>query len=228
VAFLDADDLWHPEKLAKQVPLFANAAVGLAYCGVEYIDEHGRSLGTNTKGLRGRVLRDMALLRETVVLAGGSTAVVRRSSFDRAGLFDPELSTAADWDMWRRIACHDEIDVVREPLMQYRLRPGSMHRNAKVFEHDLLYGFARMFADPAAADVRPLRRRGYAKAFLMLSGSFLETGNRWKAASYACRSVAVWPPSLVYIAAIPWRRLRRRLGGRPDEPRLGGSILEQS
>jgi hypothetical protein len=38
----------------------------------------------------------------------------------------------------------------------------------------------------------------------------------------------VWPPSLVYIAAIPWRRLRRRLGGRPDEPRLGGSILEQS
>jgi hypothetical protein len=153
---------------------------------------------------------------------------VRKVSFDRAGLFDPELSTAADWDMWRRIACHDEIDVVREPLMQYRLRPGSMHRNPKVFEHDLLHGFARMFADPAAADVRPLRRRGYAKAFLMLSGSFLETGNRWKAASYACRSVALWPPGLGYIAAIPWRRLRRRLGGHPDEPRLGGSILEQS
>src|SRR6266536_238218 len=165
VAFLDADDLWHRDKLAKQLPLFANPAVGLAYCGVEYIDEHGRSLGTNTKGLRGRVLRDIALLRETVVLAGGSTAVVRKSTFDRAGLFDTEVSTAADWDMWRRIACHDEIDVAREPLMKYRLRSGSMNRNPRVFEHDMLYGFARMFADQTAADVRRLRRRGYAKLF---------------------------------------------------------------
>jgi glycosyltransferase involved in cell wall biosynthesis len=228
VAFLDADDLWHREKLAKQVPLFASASVGLVYCSVEYIDEQGRSLGTNTKGLRGRVLREIALLRDTVVLAGGSTAIVRRSSVDRAGLFDPELSTAADWDMWRRIACHDEIDVVREPLMKYRLRAGSMHRNPQVFEHDMLYGFARMFADPAAADVQSLRRRGYAKLFLMLSGSFLEAGHWRKAATYAWQSVVAWPPSLGYIVGLPWRRVRRSLGARPDEPRLGGSILEQS
>lgn len=228
VAFLDADDVWHPDKLAKQVPLFANPSVGLVYCSIEYVDEQGRSLGTNTKGLRGGVLRDIALLRETVVLAGGSTAVVRKSSFGPAGLFDRELSTAADWDMWRRIACHDEVDVVREPLMKYRLRSGSMHRNARVFEHDMLRGFARMFADPAAAAVHPLRRRAYGKLFLMLSGSFLEGGQQWKAFAYACRSVASWPPGLAYIVALPWRRWRRRLGDRPDEPRIGGSILEQS
>ena len=34
VAFLDADDIWHPEKLAKQIALFANPAVGLVYCAV--------------------------------------------------------------------------------------------------------------------------------------------------------------------------------------------------
>lgn len=228
VAFLDADDVWHQEKLAKQMPLFANPSVGLVYCSVEYMDEQERPLGTNTKGLRGRVLADIALLRETVVLAGGSTAVVRKSRFDEIGVFDPELSTAADWDMWRRIACHDEVDVVREPLMKYRLRPGSMHRNPAVFEHDMLRGFERMFADPAAREIQPLRRRAYAKLFLMLSGSFLEARNREKAVSYAWRSVTSWPPSVGYIAALPWRRFRRRLGDRPDEPRLGGSILEHS
>lgn len=228
VAFFDADDLWRRDKLAKQLPLFANPSVGLVYCGVEYIDDAGRSLGTNVKGLKGRVLRDIALLRETVVLAGGSTAVVRRRLFDEVGGFDPELSTAADWDMWRRIACVAEIDVAREPLMKYRLRAGSMHRNPTVFEHDMLYGFARMFADPAASDVRALKRRGYGKLYLMLSGSFLEAGDMPKAATYALRAFAAWPPSVAYIVALPWRRMRRVLGARPDEPRIGGSILERS
>ncbi|HZR22167.1 MAG TPA: glycosyltransferase [Vicinamibacterales bacterium] len=228
VAFFDADDRWHRDKLAKQVPLFANPAVGLVYCGVEYIDERGNSLGTNLRGLRGRVLRDIALLRETVVLAGGSTAVVRKRLFDAVGGFDPELSTAADWDMWRRIACVAEIDVAREPLMQYRLRAGSMHRNPAVFEHDMLYGFARMFADPAAREVKALRRRGYAKLYLMLSGSFFEAGDAAKAMTYAVRSIVSWPPSAAYICALPLRRVRRMLGAQPDEPRLGGSILERS
>lgn len=228
VAFFDGDDLWDREKLSKQVPLFDREDTGLVYCGVEYVDEGGRSLGVNTKGLRGRVLRDIALLRETVVLAGGSTAVVRRRLFDEAGGFDCNLSTAADWDMWRRIACRAEVDVAREPLVKYRLRAGSMHRNPGVFEHDLLYGFERLFSDPAAAEVRPLRRRAYGKMFLMLSGSFLEAGDRAKAMSYARRSVLSWPPALMYIAALPWRRVRRWRGAAPDEPRIGGSILERS
>ena len=213
VAFLDADDLWDRTKLAKQVPLFANPAVGLVYCAVEYVDEAGKSLGTNRTGRRGRVLRSIALLEGTIVLAGGSTAVVRRECFDRAGLFDPELSTAADWDMWRRIACHYEIDVVREPLMQYRLRPSSMHRNIAVFEHDMLHGFARMFADPAASEVHGLRRRAYATLFLMLSGSHLHAGNWVRSLRYAARSIVTWPPTLAYIAGMPVRQFRRRVLG---------------
>ncbi|MGE0040286.1 MAG: glycosyltransferase family 2 protein [Vicinamibacterales bacterium] len=221
IAFLDADDEWHPEKLARQVPLFADERVGLVHCGVEYIDENGRPLGTNLTGRRGTVLEDCALLRGTVVLAGGSTAVVRRRCFDRAGGFDPELSTAADWDMWRRIACHEAIDMVREPLMRYRLRPGSMHRNLAVFEHDMLHGFRSMFADPAAAAVHHLRRPAYARLYLMLAGSYLHD-RRWRPAlGYAVRAVALNPGSLGYILGMPLRRLRRSRGDVHDmEPTL--------
>jgi glycosyltransferase involved in cell wall biosynthesis len=218
IAFLDADDLWHPEKLAKQVALFADPAVGLVHCAVEYIDEQGRTLGTNFTGRRGRVLRHIALLEGTVVLAGGSTAVVRRTSFDKAGVFDPDMSTAADWDMWRRIACYDAIDVVREPLMRYRLRPSSMHRNLAVFEHDMLHGFSSMFADPAAAEIHHLKRRAYAAVYLMLAGSFLH-GRQWrKCLSYGWRSVVSWPPAFTYVAALPIRRVQRRLLGHEGEP----------
>ncbi len=228
VAFLDADDVWHVDKLAKQVPLFANPAVGLVYCALEYIDEAGRGLGTNFTGRRGRVLREIALLRGTVVLAGGSTAVVRKAAFEKAGLFDHELSTAADWDMWRRLSCYYEIDVAREPLMKYRLRPGSMHRHVKVFEHDMLRGFGRMFSDPAADEVKPLRRQAYGNLYLMLSGSYLEAGDPGRAASYAWRSLVSWPGTIGYIAALPWRRLRRHAGGRFGEPGIGDSMVEPS
>ena len=47
-------------------------------------------------------------------------------------------------------------------------------------------------------------------------------------ASWSHFEPRLWPPSLGYIVALPWRRLLRRLGDRPDEPRLGGSILEHS
>lgn len=211
IAFLDADDLWDREKLARQVPLFADPNVGLVYCAVEYIDETGTSRGTNRTGRRGRVLRSIALLQGTIVLAGGSTAVVRRECFDRAGGFDLAMSTAADWDMWRRIACHYEIDVVREPLMKYRLRASSMHRNVAVFEHDMLHGFSRMFADPDAREVHGLRRRAYATLFLMLSGSHLHAGNWKRSLGFAIHSVVTWPPTIAYIAAMPLRRFRRRV-----------------
>jgi glycosyltransferase involved in cell wall biosynthesis len=224
VAFLDADDLWHPDKLAKQVPLFANPAVGLVYCAVEYVDERLQSLGVNLTGRRGRVLREIALLRGTVVLAGGSTAVVRRACFDTAGGFDSAMSTAADWDMWRRVACHWEIDVVREPLVQYRMRPSSMHRNVQVFEHDMLHGFAQMFADPEAREVHTLRRRAYANLYLMLSGSHFEAGNIRTAIVYACRSIASSPSSVAYIAALPWRRIRRAFGA--SEAHLADTALK--
>jgi glycosyltransferase involved in cell wall biosynthesis len=210
VAFLDADDLWHPEKLAKQVPLFDNPAVGLVHCAVQYVDEQNRPLGTNFTGRRGRVLRPIALLQGTVVLAGGSTAVVRRACFDEVGMFDAGLSTAADWDMWRRIACVYEIDVVREPLMRYRLRPGSMHRDVDVFAHDMLRGFERLFADSAAAEIHHLRRRAYGRLYLMLSGSYLHAGRWAKSVSYGVRAVTTWPLGAAYVLAMPVRLAQRR------------------
>src|SRR5258708_36857938 len=98
------------------------------------------------------------------------------------------------------------------------MRPARMHRDVAVFEHDMLHGFSQMFADPAARDVQPLRRRAYANLFLMLSGSHLEAGNTRRAVGDACRSIAMGPGSLAYIAAMPGRRLRRVFGGGERHP----------
>jgi glycosyltransferase involved in cell wall biosynthesis len=221
IALLDADDAWHPEKLTRQLALFRAPSVGLVHCAMLYVDEQGHVSGTNRTGRRGRVLRDMALLQGTVVQGGGSGALVRSSVFKAVGLFNTTLSTSADWDMWRRIACHYEIEMVPKPLVRYRLREGSMHRNVALFEHDMLAAFAMMFADPAAAEVHPLRKRAYSKLYMMLSGSYLHAGGWTKSVKYIARSVATWPPNVRYLAEFPLRIVRRlRTPGEDVEPGL--------
>ena len=64
LAFLDADDVWLPDKLAAQAARFAaDPALGLVHCAVEEIDGDGRALRTRTDGMEGRVAEEMLLFR---------------------------------------------------------------------------------------------------------------------------------------------------------------------
>jgi len=216
VAFLDADDLWHEEKLSRQVAKFDDSAVGLVYCGLHYIDELGRSLGASVPTARGRLLRHLALLRHPGVLGVGSTALVRKQCLERVGVFDPLLSTSADWDFVRRVACHYAIDVVPEPLVFYRQHGVAMHRKVEVFERDMLYAFDRLFSDPAAADVHSLKRRAYGKLHLILAGSYFHARGWKPGLAHAARSLALWPGAFLYFSLLPLRALRRK----PSRPAM--------
>ncbi len=209
IAFLDCDDVWHADKLARQMPLMRDPTVGMVYSGLQYIDGSGQPLGTMLTGKRGHVLRDMAMLENVGVPACGSSALVRRKCLDEVGLFDTEMSYSADWDLWRRIACRYKIEIVPEPLVRYRIRRGSMTRDVAGLERDMLRAFGRMFADPSAREIWPLQRRCYGNLYRTLSGSWLRVGNRIKSLQYAIRSVFMWPPTLAYIARFPLRRRRR-------------------
>ncbi len=209
IAFLDSDDVWLEDKLARQVELFDDDSVRMVYTGLRYVDIDGRDLGTMLDGSCGDVLEELALLRGPGVPATGSTAVIRRSALEKVGLFDESLSTSADWDMWRRIACHYSIELVREPLVLYRQHESAMHNNVDVFERDILRAFESMFSDPGAVAVHPLERRCYGNLYLTLAGSHLHAGNPGKALRYLASGLKAWPPGISYVLASPMRRLQR-------------------
>ncbi len=209
VAFLDADDIWHPLKLERQMALMGNSTVGMVYCGRQIIDESGRELEVETSGLRGRILPEIALLQAPGVPASGSSPLIRKTCLDRIGLYDIGLSTSSDWDMHRRIACHYEIDIIREPLFSYRIHGSSMHHNVALFERDMLRAFEKMFKDPDAIEVHPLKRQCYSKLYLMLSGSHLHVSKWDKCFQYACKSLSLWPFNITYLSQLPLRRIQR-------------------
>jgi glycosyltransferase involved in cell wall biosynthesis len=129
IAFLDADDIWLPDKLKRQVALMnANPEVGVIYSPKLLMDEAGRALESSPQILhRGQVLP--ALFRDNFVCF--SSAVVRRCVLDRVGHFDESLPLAADYDLWLRTALHYPFDFVDCPLVKYRTGHASLSRRVE-------------------------------------------------------------------------------------------------
>jgi len=129
IAFLDDDDEWFPGKLEKQVSVMEKAPedVGLVYTGVE-IDGKGWNRGIERvmpvfKGdLRERLLRGSTIGSVSKVLA-------RKECFFRAGMFDENLKSCQDWDMWLRIADFYRFDFVPEILARIHLHGEQISSN---------------------------------------------------------------------------------------------------
>jgi glycosyltransferase involved in cell wall biosynthesis len=130
VAFLDADDAWLPEKLARQMPLFTGRPeIGVVYSDCERMDGEGRPLPRGPTDMhRGRV--SGALLIENFVPF--PTAIVRRECLEHHGAFDETLTMGIDYDLWLRLSAHYQFDFIAEPTARYRIWAGQMSKNYRL------------------------------------------------------------------------------------------------
>jgi len=157
VAPIDADDIWYPQKLQKQVScmLLAGPSVGLVYAWQVRIDEENSILGPvdiqsyeDFSSVEGNVLPALVYCN---FLGSASTPLIRRSCFVQVGGYNTLLKArdaqgCEDWDIYLRIAEQYEFRVVREFLISYRQVRSSMSRNIKTM--------AKSY-DLVMADLRP-------------------------------------------------------------------------
>lgn len=118
IALLDSDDLWHPEKNARQLEwLERHPEHDMVLCNVERVDAEGFSLGVlrrrDTIREDGRVLR--WLIHEPALVP--ASMMMRRRVYECIGGFDESLRTAEDLEYHLRIARHFQIGVVDETLV---------------------------------------------------------------------------------------------------------------
>jgi glycosyltransferase involved in cell wall biosynthesis len=137
VSMIASDDVWLPDKIARQVALLESQPdhVGIAYSDAFQIDEQGRPL-PNMFIAAHRKLPEMPQGEILNVLLEGNfipgmTTLVRRGCYDRVGLYDENLPWE-DWDMWMRIARRYTFLYLPTPTAKYRRHEKSLSRSDRV------------------------------------------------------------------------------------------------
>jgi glycosyltransferase involved in cell wall biosynthesis len=137
IAFLDADDRWHVDKLARHVRFHLdNADVGVSFSDSHLINDHGCSIG-QLQTPPDRVVDAPELFCRNP-LGNGSTPVIRRVTLDAIAFYDADLGRTCwfdesfrqseDIECWLRIAATTQwrFAGIPEPLTDYRLTTSSL------------------------------------------------------------------------------------------------------
>ena len=138
VAFLDADDVWLPEKLEKQVRRFrAEPDLGLVTTGHQAF-EVGR-IHPPEKDKRKLLFEGGNVAKAIFVHSNVATpsVMVPRAVLDEIGGFEEEIHIGEDDNLWIRIAASYPVALVDEVLVRCRLRHDSLTRDGERFFEDV-------------------------------------------------------------------------------------------
>jgi glycosyltransferase involved in cell wall biosynthesis len=163
IAFLDADDLWTPDKLELQLAaLQSNPKAGVAYSWTYFMDEQGQSFHADQPiTFEGNVHADLLVSN---FLAHGSNPLIRRTAIDSVGEFNPTVAGAADWDYWLRLAEKWEFVAVPKAQIFYRQSSGSMSSKVEFMERCQLDVLEQAF-ERAPAELQHLKKQSLAKIY---------------------------------------------------------------
>ena len=211
ISFLDHDDLWFPDKLAKVMAEFDAHPETDLVCHQENVVKDGALVGVTRNG---PWVPDMyeQLLFEGNALSPSATTV-KRSKLLEAGLFreEPEFNTVEDYDLWMRLAKICRMRFLDEILGEYLL----VERGAsnKIVYHNtnlehLLRDHFKGFPDP---DARTSRRMGRRLGVMCRSAArlLIAQGDLAPAGGYARRAVAECPSDWKNAATLALWALKR-------------------
>ena len=124
IAFVDADDVWAPHKLARQVAVFdSKVETGLVYTQFDRIDGAG---GLLAEGFATPIEGFEDLLTGCMMLT--SSVMLRRSGLAGVSLFDERFRGPEDWDFFLRYLRSNQCVFLPEVLVHYRQTAGSLCR----------------------------------------------------------------------------------------------------
>jgi len=131
IAFLDADDLWVPEKTSRQAALLAaHPDLALVFSDARTFRGGRQSERTffEERRFAGTCTASAIFLYDMIATP---TLIVRRDALTSCGAFDETLSAASDADLWFRIALNHRFAAIAEPLVLRRIHAGNVTRDAR-------------------------------------------------------------------------------------------------
>lgn len=193
VAFLDSDDVWEPDNLELKLERFDDDNIGLVHSDAVIINEHSARTEAVLSGCEGDIL-DALLSWQGTQISGPSSILVRRKVLEIVGLFDENLSTAADKDLFVRIAAQFKVARIKKITWRYRLHGANMHKNIRAMEADVLRLYAKAHEMHLFRDAF-FERKCLATTYLILAACWAGDGrNAGRASVFLIRAVVRHPP----------------------------------
>ena len=191
ISFIDADDLWTPDKLTDQLTaLQAAPTAAVAYSWTDCIDQCDRFCRRGSHiSAHGNVYNKLLMGN---FLDSGSNALFRKSVFATVGPFDESLTAAEDWDMFLRVAVEYTFVVVPKVQILYRLSPQSMSANLKRQERESTKVLTQAFTKNPQLSWQQ-KRKSLAQMYRYLTFKALESCSTrqqaWTAGKYLSQSI---------------------------------------
>lgn len=173
LSFLDADDLWTPDKLQCQYEaLQLNPDAAVAYSLTDAIDENDKFLRKFSHDIRTGDVYSNLLLANFV--GSGSNILVRKSALEEVGGFDESLTNAHIIDISLKLAARYNFVAVEKVQILYRIHPNSMSSNVLGMEKSYLTVIKRAFLHEKAASIQNLKKYSIANLYKYLAYKALE------------------------------------------------------
>ena len=196
IAFLDADDVWHPRKLELQMRVLVDQPE-ISVLGTRAVAWPARESTAAVDDPVPTVVRfgsdELAIKNRLTV----SSVVVRRSVVEAIGEFDTTLQGAEDHDYWLRAAEAAGAANLDLPLTGYRSVEGSVSKRPAAMEADMRR-ILRKLDDRGWGDRCLLRRKAYGYCSYSCAFMYGAAGCRTKAITSLARSMLTYP--------LPFRR----------------------
>lgn len=205
IAFLDADDVWLPGKLAAQLAhLRRNPDLGMVYGAWHCWDGEAPAPQPAPAADAATVARESGrlyphLLLDCFILT--STVLLRREVAEAVGTFDPALKRGEDYDYWLRVAQRYRIDKLDRLLTLYRIHAANSASKYPNENYELTVVKRHAPPRPDVPLRRALRRRMSALCFGYGYGHYWRGDARRARASFReALRYRPWQPRLwVYL-----------------------------
>jgi len=148
IAFLDADDFWHPEKITEQMKLIFKGH-SLVLCSIQYVAKNGEFLRSFSYGNDRMDFAQLPFTRPgiSIIEAGESSVILTKALYYAVGGFDLTLTSSSGWDLFRRCAKKEIFGIVNRELVYYRQHDENLSKNTKKMNQEFLLCYRKVLSE---------------------------------------------------------------------------------